>query len=416
MTGGAVLVLASVPVLSLRYLASPWGPLVAVVATLLELPALAVIVGGLLCLYRDARQWAGKPDIFYRLTRSPSAFDDGPRPRFARRVWRPLLGSALRPGDVVRVRSAAEIQRTLDPHGMLDDLPFMPEMLPNCGKTFRVHRRVDKINDMITKTGLRRLDDVVTLDGLRCDGSAHGGCQAECQILWKEAWLQQVVALSAAPDRSAAALALDDPPISLSTRLQSGTRQAAPSATDDAASGDVRYLCQITELLKASRPMPDWDFRQDLRSLLWGNVGLPAFVVALLTRLFNRAQRLRGGVDYPWRPEGEGVGTAREDLALRPGERVRIKDGRAIAMTLDRKSRNRGMWFDREMLRFCGQEFSVRRRVEKLIDERNGRMLQMKTPCITLDGVTATGEFLRFCPQNEYIFWREIWLERRQKD
>ena len=40
----------------------------------------------------------------------------------------------LRPGEVVRVRPAAEIFNTLDEHGTLDGLPFMPEMLKYCGR------------------------------------------------------------------------------------------------------------------------------------------------------------------------------------------------------------------------------------------------------------------------------------------
>jgi hypothetical protein len=32
------------------------------------------------------------------------------------------------------------------------------------------------------------------------------------------------------------------------------------------------------------------DIRQDVRPLLWGNIGIGAFVVGLLTRLFNRVQ------------------------------------------------------------------------------------------------------------------------------
>jgi len=37
-------------------------------------------------------------------------------------------------------------------------------------------------------------------------------------------------------------------------------------------------------------------------------------------------------------------------------------------------------------------------------------MLEMKTPCIVLEGADASGEFLHFCPQQERIFWREGWL------
>ena len=30
--------------------------------------------------------------------------------------------------------------------------------------------------------------------------------------------------------------------------------------------------------------------------------------------------------------------------------------------------------------------------------------------------VTARGEFYRFNPQNDYILWREIWLERAEDE
>jgi hypothetical protein len=70
------------------------------------------------------------------------------------------------------------------------------------------------------------------------------------------------------------------------------------------------------------------------------------------------------------------------------------------------------MWFGAETVRHCGQVHRVLGRVTRLIEERSGEMREMKIPAIILDGVTASGEFMRFCPQNEYVFWREIWLER----
>jgi hypothetical protein len=36
----------------------------------------------------------------------------------------------------------------------------------------------------------------------------------------------------------------------------------------------------------------------------------------------------------------------------------------------------------------------------------------MSSPCIVLEGVSGTGEYLALCPQNDLIFWHEIWLER----
>ena len=70
-----------------------------------------------------------------------------------------------------------------------------------------------------------------------------------------------------------------------------------------------------------------------------------------------------------------------------------------------------GLWFDREMLKHCNRTYRVLRRVEKIIDDKTGQMLHMKNPCIVLDGVYTSGEFERFCPQHDLIFWREGWLD-----
>src|SRR2546429_350400 len=100
----------------------------------------------------------------------------------------------LRVGEIVEVRSENEILATLDDAARLDNVPFMPEMLQYCGERFRVFRRSDKTCDNIGEWSIRRMEDTVHLEGLRCDGSAHGGCEAACLIFWKEAWLKRVPA------------------------------------------------------------------------------------------------------------------------------------------------------------------------------------------------------------------------------
>src|SRR5580765_5516779 len=94
------------------------------------------------------------------------------------------------PGDLVEVRSEAEILATLDEKGRLDKLPFMPEMLKFSGKRFRVARRALKtcVDDQET----RSLDGTVFLEEVRCDGASHNGCGRACLIFWKEAWLKPV--------------------------------------------------------------------------------------------------------------------------------------------------------------------------------------------------------------------------------
>jgi hypothetical protein len=80
----------------------------------------------------------------------------------------------LRPGEMVRVRSAPEILSTLDERGALDNLPFMPEMVRYCGQTFSVTKSADKTCS--PDHGLRRMSNTVSLSNVRCDRSGQGGC------------------------------------------------------------------------------------------------------------------------------------------------------------------------------------------------------------------------------------------------
>ncbi len=98
----------------------------------------------------------------------------------------------LRRGNVVEVRPPAEILATLDEDGCLEGVPFMPEMLRFVGGDSRVVARVERACDTINPISSRRMPSTVLLDDLRCDGSAHGGCEAGCLLYWKEAWLRRV--------------------------------------------------------------------------------------------------------------------------------------------------------------------------------------------------------------------------------
>jgi hypothetical protein len=79
---------------------------------------------------------------------------------------------------------------------------------------------------------------------------------------------------------------------------------------------------------------------------------------------------------------------------------------------LDKRNRNRGMLFDGEMLSYCGGIYRVLRRVYHIIDERTGKMVNMKSPCIVLEGVVCKSDYHRLCPRAIYPYWRENWLKR----
>jgi hypothetical protein len=98
----------------------------------------------------------------------------------------------LEAGDWVRVRPLKEIYATLDDQNKLLGLRFTPEMAKFCGKTFRVLKRIDKI--IIETTGeLRKIKaPTVLLEGVFCDGKAHGGCDRTCFCFWRESWLEKI--------------------------------------------------------------------------------------------------------------------------------------------------------------------------------------------------------------------------------
>ena len=87
----------------------------------------------------------------------------------------------LKAGDLVEIKSKDEILQTLDRNGRLDEMPFMPEMFQYCGMRFKVRKRAHKTCDPIYTNAGRKLDNTVHLN-LRCDGKAHGGCQAGCLL------------------------------------------------------------------------------------------------------------------------------------------------------------------------------------------------------------------------------------------
>jgi hypothetical protein len=335
-------------------------------------------------------------------------------------------------GDWVEVRSKDEILATLDERGCLDGLPFMPEMLRFCGQQLQVFKRAHKTCDTVNKTGGRRLAAAVHLDAARCDGAAHGGCQARCLIIWKEAWLKRVPGDAA--DRTvkppATAPASTGASRCSEAQLMRSTRKEGAEGPEGPA-----FVCQATQLPVATTPLPWWDVRQYIEDYTSGNVTfgrlLASFVfsaynVAInlgiglgvpLRWLYDRLQALIGGVPYPIRrgTVPPGVPTPAATLNLQPGEWVRVKDFAAIRDTLDASNKNRGMYFDCEEVPYCGGTYQVSVRVDRIIDEKTGRMLHFKNPSVILDGVYCQGRYSKRrlgCPRAIYPMWREIWLER----
>jgi hypothetical protein len=329
----------------------------------------------------------------------------------------------LRAGDVVEVRSREEILATLASDGAVDAMPFMPEMLEFCGKRFRVDKRADKTCDTIQHSGLRRLNDTVHLEGTRCSGAAHGGCEAACQLFWKEAWLKRV---SDAPQGSE--------PVAAGSGCTEARLRAATVA-EEPGTEDPTYVCQATRVAEATYPLRWWDVRHYAQDLTSGNVRLIDMLGVFVTWLcrtvaeagvgcgsairwaYDHVQALHGGAPYPLRPGRvpKGAKTPGERLDLQPGEMVRVRSYPEILETLDTEWRNRGLYFDAEMVPFCSGTYRVRQRVERVIHEKTGKMLRFKNDAIILEGVECQSRYAKyrkFCPRAYYQYCREAWLQR----
>ncbi|MGZ4399127.1 MAG: hypothetical protein ACXVZ1_12010 [Gaiellaceae bacterium] len=309
---------------------------------------------------------------------------------------------------MVEVRPPAEILASLDGGGSLDGMPFMPEMLAHVGRRFTVSRRVEKIcnNVDFTSSPGRRMRSVVHLDDLRCDGSGHDGCQLACRLYWKEEWLRRVDDSDARPADATAESNLD-------ALARAGTRAVRTVAGETVET----YRCQGTEALVASEPLNKFDPRQFARELTSRNVKAPQLVSAILRSVWLkglRVLRLRRLLvlslpDTPTSPSIEPVG-------LQAGDLVRVRSREEVAATLNRDARNRGLSFSPEMVPYCGTTQRVRGRVERLIDEKTGEMIELSRDCVILEdavcrGVDGCWAFM-FCPRGTYPFWREAWLER----
>lgn len=292
-------------------------------------------------------------------------------------------------GQMVEVRRAREIEATLDAEGKLDGVPFMPEMATYCGRRFRVFRRADIT--CVEGQGMRRMADTVFLEDVRCDGSAHDGCQRRCLIFWKEAWLKLAEQSTAMADqeveRDAAAVLAKLP-----TREQN------------------KYLCQSTALAGATRNLPGWNILPYVRQVGDGELTVTRFLQIIALVLANMVRRLFG-LDPIGALAGQKSQSSKIQLALKPGEWVRIKSAAEIRQTLDAAGRNRGLKFEPEMSESCGQLFQMDLPVEKMIHEETGAMINLKNT-VTLKGVTCHGLCAKGCPRNNYWYWREDWLER----
>ena len=326
----------------------------------------------------------------------------------------------LHSGDWVVVRSKEEILATLDKNGRLEGLPFMPEMFEYCGRRVRVSSSAHKTCGPVQGRYVALQTTNLVHLGYRCDGKAHDGCQNFCQIFWHTAWLRLA-------DADASAPAANGPGGCTQADVIAATR--LPDLD-----GAKRYSCQATALQSYARPLRWWDARSYWKSYHTRNHTLRELINGIsfmifckvagphgerfgARRLYDAFQAWRGGIPFPRRyglvPTGKQTPVVTR--GLKAGDYVRIKSHQEILETLTHDGRNRGMYFDAELVPFCGRIFRVKEMVESFIDEEVGVMRHMKTPAAILENVYCLSLYTgkrTFCTRGYCAWWREAWLER----
>lgn len=307
----------------------------------------------------------------------------------------------LQAGTIVYVRPVQQILATLNQQGTLDGLPFMTEMLRYCGQRCRVASHVEAT--CVLGSGLRRfeLDDVVTLEGVRCDGQAHEDCEVACVIFWKEAWLSR----KSLPG-----------PGNLDPRFEPGTIELL------SGSHSRQLVCQSTALRSATEPVGRCrKYALIIKHLLTRRIGFRLMVryagPALFWRLVGPFYRFGKGVkaklaakgpaELPDRCSSEGA-----PLPLKPGDWVQVRTKQEIQQTLDSNARNAGLSFTLDMFPYCGGTYQVRSPIHTIIRETDGRRVHLHNT-VSLNQVTCRGLLhCGVCPREHFLWWRDAWLKR----
>jgi hypothetical protein len=107
----------------------------------------------------------------------------------------PGLELNLQPGEWVRVKSYKEILATLDVKNKNRGLSFDAEMVPYCGRTFRVLARVNQILNEKTGKMTEFKNPCILLEGVVCE-ARYSECRLFCPrsifAYWREIWLERV--------------------------------------------------------------------------------------------------------------------------------------------------------------------------------------------------------------------------------
>jgi len=298
------------------------------------------------------------------------------------------------------------------------------EMLPFCGKRFRVIGERTKRCDTINNAGLRRLKDCVHLEDLRCGGrSPWADARLGAYSFWKEAWLKTSSG-TAYPQNRTIGFRRERHPLPISKlmektrkrRRRKHLRMCATPARQQNCSGQ-----QPRSPSARARPLPLDLWREMcpsgvLRAMLFcglsevdSNRRLSHLVVG-----YDRVHQLTGAPHTPTdRERSLRLHGHAQPSARRIGS---SKSQEEILKTVDTRNRNRGLYSTSRWSDFAGGKVPrVAKKWKKIINERTGKMIRFSDSPVMLEGVTCRSEVSEgklFLPSEYSFLLGEVWLQR----
>lgn len=105
----------------------------------------------------------------------------------------PSAALGVQVGDLVRVKSHAEILGTVDEELRNRGMGFHGEMVPYCGREFRVLQRAGRIINERTGKLMVLNNECLVLEGADCIGRYTNPlfCPRSCYPYWREIWLER---------------------------------------------------------------------------------------------------------------------------------------------------------------------------------------------------------------------------------
>lgn len=204
---------------------------------------------------------------------------------------------------------------------------------------------------------------------------------------------------------------IEDPPSGANDEIKGVKELRARLKT---MSGAKKYFCQASEIEKVTQPISKIQrFSKCFEDLKAGNCTIPVMIRRISIWMFWKLRRKLFG------SHGHGIArkTPELTLLLQAGERVVVQPLDQIKQTLNERSENRGLWFSRDMRLECGREKVVERRLEKIIVDGTGQLRQMRNTVYLKDSYCSCPHVaLGGCPRGEFVYWREIWLQRKESN